>query len=31
VRAYDIGSSEVRTFSIHRITGVAPIEMPDAG
>jgi hypothetical protein len=31
VRAYDIGSSEVRTFSIHRITGVAPIEIPDAG
>ncbi len=31
VRAYDIGSSEVRTFSIHRVTGVAPVEMPDAG
>ncbi|MDP9218924.1 MAG: WYL domain-containing protein, partial [Actinomycetota bacterium] len=26
VRAYDIGSSEVRTFSVHRITGVAPVE-----
>lgn len=26
VRAYDLGSSEVRTFSIHRITGVAPID-----
>jgi hypothetical protein len=31
VQAYDIGSSEVRTFSIHRVTGVAPVEMPDAG
>jgi Helicase conserved C-terminal domain len=27
VRAYDIGSSEVRTFSVHRITGVAPVEI----
>jgi Helicase conserved C-terminal domain len=31
VKAYDIGSSEVRTFSVHRITGVAPVEVPDAG
>jgi predicted DNA-binding transcriptional regulator YafY len=31
VQAYDIGASEVRTFSIHRVTGVAPVEMPDAG
>jgi hypothetical protein len=26
VQAYDIGASEVRTFSIHRVTGVAPVE-----
>jgi hypothetical protein len=31
VQAYDVGASEVRTFSIHRVTGVAPVEMPDAG
>jgi Helicase conserved C-terminal domain len=31
VKAYDIGSSAVRTFSVHRITGVAPVEVPDAG
>jgi Helicase conserved C-terminal domain len=26
VQAYDIGASEVRTFSIHRVTGVAPVD-----
>jgi hypothetical protein len=30
VKAYDIGTSEVRTFSVHRITGVAPVDLPDA-
>ncbi|MFL6098827.1 MAG: helicase-associated domain-containing protein [Actinomycetales bacterium] len=30
VKAYDIGSSEVRTFSVHRITGVAPVDVADS-
>jgi hypothetical protein len=29
VQAYDVGASEVRTFSIHRVTGVAAVEVPD--
>ncbi len=26
VQAYDVGAAEVRTYSIHRVTGVAPVE-----
>ncbi len=29
VQAYDVGAAEVRTFSIHRVTGVAPVERAD--
>jgi hypothetical protein len=31
VQAYDVGAAEVRTFSIHRVTGVAPVERAGDG